>query len=137
MSESWLTRYRIYAYLIRRSSGRCHRLYVLRLLSGRGRGRDGEGGRGTPELTLLTSIPPILIHHSILSYFPILTHHSILLYPIDLYITFHTPRHLHIFTISDVARASLHGSRYHLIIPYIVSHQMRPWLTLYQSWVHF
>ena len=37
--------------------------------------------------------------------------------PRHLHITFHTPRHLHIFTISGVARASLHSSRYHLIIP--------------------
>ena len=32
-SENWLTNYQIYAYLIRRSDGRCHRLYVLGLLS--------------------------------------------------------------------------------------------------------
>ena len=43
--------------------------------------------------------------------------------PTDLHITFHTPRHLHIFTISGIARASLHSSRSHLIIPYIVSHR--------------
>ena len=30
---------------------------------GRGHGRDGESGRGTPEPTLLTSIPPILTPH--------------------------------------------------------------------------
>ena len=34
MSESWLTSYQISAYLIRRSGGRCHCLYVLGLLSG-------------------------------------------------------------------------------------------------------
>ena len=33
-SESWLTSYQIFAYLIRRSGGRCHCLYVLGLLSG-------------------------------------------------------------------------------------------------------
>ena len=48
--------------------------------------------------------------------------------PTDLHITFHTPTHLHIFTISGVARANFHGSRYHLIIPpfiipYIASHR--------------
>ena len=48
--------------------------------------------------------------------------------PRHLHITFHTPRHLHIFTISGVARASVHGSGYHLlitpfIIPYIASHR--------------
>ena len=34
MSESWLTNYQISAYLIKRSSERCHRLYVLGLSSG-------------------------------------------------------------------------------------------------------
>ena len=48
---------------------------------GRGHGRDGEGGRGTPEPTLHTSILPIL------------THHLRFLYPTDLHITFHNPRH--------------------------------------------
>ena len=48
--------------------------------------------------------------------------------PSDLHITFHAPRHLHIFTISGVAIASLYSSRYHLIIPpfiipYIASHR--------------
>ena len=33
-SKSWLTSYQIFAYPIRRSGGRCHRLYVLGLLSG-------------------------------------------------------------------------------------------------------
>ena len=47
--------------------------------------------------------------------------------PTNLHITFHTPRNLLIFTISGVARANLHNSRYHLIIlpfiiPYIASH---------------
>ena len=37
--------------------------------------------------------------------------------PTNLHITFHTPTHLRIFTIFGVARASFHGSRYHLIIP--------------------
>ena len=32
--ESWLTNYQISAYLIKRSGGQCHRLYVLGLLSG-------------------------------------------------------------------------------------------------------
>ena len=46
--------------------------------------------------------------------------------PIDLHITFHTPTHLHIFTISGVSRASFHGSKYDIIIlpiSYIVSHR--------------
>ena len=48
--------------------------------------------------------------------------------PTHLHITFHTPTHLHIFTISGVARASIHSSRYHLlitpfIIPYIASYR--------------
>ena len=73
---------------------------------GRGHGRDGERGRGTLEPTLPTSIPPILTHHSRFLY----------------------PRHLHIFTISGVARTNLHSSRYHLIIPpfiipYIATHR--------------
>ena len=62
---------------------------------------------------------PIRIHHPILPYFPILTHHPILLYPTYLHITFHTPTHLHIFTISDVARANFHGCntlKYTLVI---------------------
>ena len=42
---------------------------------GRGHVRDGEGGRGTPEPTLLTSIPPILTHHSRFLYPHRLTHH--------------------------------------------------------------
>ena len=62
--------------------------------------------------------------------------------PTDLHITFHTPRHLHIFTISGVTRASLHSNKYHLIIPpfIIPLHclpSVTPSLTLYQSWVHF
>ena len=41
--------------------------------------------------------------------------------PTDLHITFYAPRHLHIFTISTDARASLHCSRYHFIIsPFII-----------------
>ena len=39
----------------------------------RGHGRDGESGRGTPEPTLPTSIPPILTPH--LPYPHTLTHH--------------------------------------------------------------
>ena len=85
---------------------------------GRGHGRDSEGGRGTPEPTLPTSIPP-------LPYLPITRNFYT---ATDLHITFHTPRHLQIFTISGVARVSLHSSRYHLIIPpfiipYIASHR--------------
>ena len=56
---------------------------------GRGLGQDGEGGHGTLEPTLPTSIPPILIYHLILPYFPRLTHHPILLYPHQL--THHFP----------------------------------------------
>ena len=41
----------------------------------RGHSRDGEGGRGTPEPTLLTSIPPILTHHPRFLYPHRLTHH--------------------------------------------------------------
>ena len=81
---------------------------------GQGHGRDSEGGCRTLESTLPTFIPLILTHHSILPYFPTLTHHQILLCPIDLHITFYTPRHLQIFTISGVARVSLHNSRYTL-----------------------
>ena len=73
----------------------------------RGHGRDGEGGRGTPEPTLPPlsstsifaqdiSIPPILTHHPILRSTPILTHHSIFYTPTDLHITFHMPTDLHI-----------------------------------------
>ena len=114
---------------------------------GRGHGPNGEGGRGTSEPTLPplsptpifapdTSIPPILTHHPILTYppyLPIITRYfhispylPITRYfytPTDLHITFHTPTNLHIFTISSVARASFHGSRYHLIIPYIASYR--------------
>ena len=107
--------------------------------SGRGHGRDGERGRGTPELILPTSItppPPPLA-----PYLPITRDFHT---PTDLHITFHIPRHLHIFTISGVARASLHSSsssRYHLIIPpFIIPYiapSVTPSLTLYQSWVHF
>ena len=48
--------------------------------------------------------------------------------PTDLHITFHTLRHLHIFTISGVAKAIFYRSRYHLIIlsfiiPCIASHR--------------
>ena len=52
--------------------------------SGRGRdgnrgcGRDSKGGRGTPELTLPTSISPLTYPSLDTS---ILTHHQILLYP--------------------------------------------------------
>ena len=74
---------------------------------GRGHNRDGEGGLGTPEPTL-----PTLIHPP--PYLPITRDFYT---PTDLYITFHIPRHLHIFTISGVARANLYSSRYHLIIP--------------------
>ena len=85
--------------------------------SGRGHSRDVEGGRGTPEPTLPTSITPQCL--------PITRN---LYTPTDLHITFHTPRHLHVFTISGVARVSLHSNRYHLIIPpfiisYIASHR--------------
>ena len=86
---------------------------------GRGHCRDSEGGRGTPESTLLTSIPPPPP--------PIIAYHSRFLYPHRLIHHLPYPRHLHIFTISGVAKASLHNSRYHLIIPpfitpYITSH---------------
>ena len=48
--------------------------------------------------------------------------------PINAHITFHTPKHLHIFTTSGVAKVNLHSSRYHLIIPpfiipYIACHR--------------
>ena len=49
-----------------RGRGRVHR---------RGPGPDGERGRGTPEPTLHTSIPPILIYHPIFLYPHRLTHH--------------------------------------------------------------
>ena len=42
---------------------------------GRGHGRDGEGGRGTPKSTLTTSIPPILTHYPRFLYPHRLTHH--------------------------------------------------------------
>ena len=76
----------------------------------------------------LLPYPLILTHHRILPYFPILTHHPILLYPHKLTHHLSYPRHLHIFTISSVTKASLHSSRYHLIIPpfiilYIASHR--------------
>ena len=41
----------------------------------RGHGRDSEGGRGTPEPTLPTSIPPILTHHPRFLYPHTLAHH--------------------------------------------------------------
>ena len=58
-----------------------------------------------------------LSRHCLLRYPPILTHYLRFLYPLDLHITFHTLRHLHIFTISGVIRVNLHSSKYHLIIP--------------------
>ena len=53
----------------------------------RGRGQDGEGGRGTPEPTLPTSIPPIFTPHPRFLYPHTLTHH--LPYPHTL--THHLP----------------------------------------------
>ena len=84
---------------------------------GRGHGRDGEDSCGTSKPTLPTLISP--------PYLPITRDFYTLT---NLHITFHTSRHLHIFTISSVTRASLHSSRYHLIIPpffipYIASHR--------------
>ena len=66
------------------------------------------------QLCLLRYPPP--------PYLP-LTFHT----PTHLHITFHTPTHLHNFTISVVARASVHSNRYHILIPpfinpYIASH---------------
>ena len=54
----------------------------------RGHGRDGEGGRGTPEPTLPTSIPTLLTHHPRFLYPHRLTHH--IPYP-------HTLTHLYHF----------------------------------------
>ena len=52
---------------------------------------DGEGGRGTPEPTLPTSIPPILTHHLIFLYSHRLTHH--LQYPQTLTHLYHIRCH--------------------------------------------
>ena len=80
---------------------------------------------------MLEMVRAVVIHlsrHCLLRYPPYLPITRDFYTPTDLYIIFHTPRHLHIFTISGVARANLHSSRYHLIIPpfiisYIASHR--------------
>ena len=72
----------------------------------------------------------VVVHlrrHCLLQYPPYLPITRDFYTPTDLHITFHTLRHLHIFTISGVARTNLHSSRYHFIIssfiiPYIASH---------------
>ena len=76
----------------------------------RGHGRDGEGGCGTPEPTLPTSMPlpphqylPITRYFHTSPYLPITRYFYT---PTNLHITFRTPTHLHIFTIFGVARAS-------------------------------
>ena len=83
------------------------------------------------KLQYLHPILPYLPFLSITRYFHTPTYLPITRYfytPIDLHITFHTSIDLHIFTIFGVARASFHGSGYHLIIsnfiiPYTASHQ--------------
>ena len=115
---------------------------------GRDRGQDGEGGRGTPEPTLPplsptpifapdTSIrfhtypsPDTFIHpHTYTS--PSIAPHTYTLVktstPHVIPALSPTSPPLQTTSLSDVTRASFHGSRYHLIIsnftiPYIDSH---------------
>ena len=98
---------------------------------------EGEGeliGEVVVEMVvelMVEMVRAVVVHlsqHYLLQYPPYLPITRDFYTPTDLHITFHTLRHLHIFTISDVARASLHSSRYHLIIPpfiipYIASHR--------------
>ena len=80
---------------------------------------------------MVEMVREVMVHlsrHCLLRYPPYLPITRDFYTPIDLHITFHNPRHLHVFTISGVVRANLHSSRYHLIIPpfiipYIASHR--------------
>ena len=97
---------------------------------------EGEGeliGEVVVEMVgevMVEMVREVVVHlsrHCLLRYSLILTHYLRFLYPSDLHITFHTLRHLHIFTISGVVKVNLNSSRYHLvispfIIPYIASH---------------
>ena len=99
---------------------------------------DGEGEKELIDEVVVEIVAEVMVEmvravvvhlsrHYLLRYPPYLLITRDFYTPIVLHITFHTSRHLHIFTISGVARASLNRSRYHLIIPlfipYIASHQ--------------
>ena len=83
------------------------------------------------DKVMVEMVREVVVHlsrHCLLQYPPYLPITRDFYTPTNLHITFHTSKHLHIFTISGVASASLHNSRYHLIIlpfiiPYIASHQ--------------
>ena len=111
----------------------CHPLqYVCSLFEVEGKGElIGEvvvNMVGEVKVEMVRAVVVHLRQHCLLQYPPYLPITRDFYTPTDLHITFHTPRHLHIFTMSGVARANLHSSRYHIIIlsfiiPYIASHR--------------
>ena len=112
---------------------RCHPLqYVCSPFEVKGEGKlIGEVVVEMVDEVIVEMVRAVVVHqsrHCLLRYPPHLPISRDFYTPTDLHITFHCPRHLHIFTISGVSRASLHTSRYHLIIspfilPYIASHR--------------
>ena len=105
---------------------------------GRGHGRDGEGGHGTPESTLPTSItpppppppPPKLTHHPRFLYLHKLTHH--LPYPPNTYTSLPYPVLPEPTSIAVNISLSSHPLSSPTLPPIgDIS------LTLYRSWVHF